>query len=148
MKIYRIPENLKAIIFDMDGTLYTSPEYLAHQDKRQISRYAQEKGIDAEEAVNEFDSFRKKWSLEHEGKKISLANTFVEHGIPIEKVFKWRNELADPEDFIKKDEKLRKSLLVLQEKYKLLVVTNNSHVAACKTLKALGVDDLLKTVVA
>lgn len=146
MKIHKIPENLKAIIFDMDGTLYTSPEYVASQDDAQIRHYAKEKGLNPEETIKEFSVFRKNWAQTH-GKKISLANTFVEHGIPIETVFQWRDILANPEDFIKQDEKLKKSLIELQKSYSLIVVTNNSKIAAQKTLKALGIDQILKDII-
>jgi len=146
MKIHKIPENLKCIIFDMDGTLYTSPEYVASQDDAQIRQYAKVKGLDPEETIKEFVEFRKNWAQIH-GKKISLANTFVEHGVPIETVFEWRNQLANPEDFIKPDEKLKESLVELQKKYRLIVVTNNSRIAAQKTLYALGIDQILTDII-
>lgn len=40
MKIYRIPQKTGAIIFDIDGTLYTSPEYVHEQVDVQIRYYA------------------------------------------------------------------------------------------------------------
>ena len=50
MTIYKIPENLKTIIFDIDATLYTNPEYAQSQIDVLIKRYGKETGISEEEA--------------------------------------------------------------------------------------------------
>ena len=50
MTIYKIPENLKTIIFDIDATLYTNPEYAQSQIDVLIKRYGKETGIPEEEA--------------------------------------------------------------------------------------------------
>ena len=45
MKIYRLPEKLKTIIFDIDSTLYTNDAYVSHQSEVQLRRFAKVRGI-------------------------------------------------------------------------------------------------------
>ena len=60
MTIYKIPENLKTIIFDIDATLYTNPEYAQSQIDVLIKRYGKETGISEEEAQKNVKAFQKK----------------------------------------------------------------------------------------
>ena len=106
MTIYKIPENLKTIIFDIDATLYTNPEYAQSQIDVLIKRYGKETGISEEEAQKNVKAFQKKYEEENQGKKISLGNTLKALGISIETTTLWRNELIIPENYLKKDEKL------------------------------------------
>ena len=76
VKLYSIPKKIKTFIFDIDGTLYTSPEFVAEQVDVQIRHYAHINGISEDSARNMIESYRKKWSAEHGGKKISLGKTF------------------------------------------------------------------------
>ena len=81
MTIYKIPENLKTIIFDIDATLYTNPEYAQSQIDVLIKRYGKETGISEEEAQKNVKAFQKKYEEENQGKKISLGNTLKALGI-------------------------------------------------------------------
>ena len=147
MKIYSIPQNLKTIIFDIDGTLYTSPEYVFEQIDVQIRHFAALRKISEQEARELIYNYRRKWSLEHNGKKISLGNTFTAFGISIEESIKWRNALMEPEKYLKKDIKLRKALLNLKQTYKLICVTNNPVNAAFRTLQTIGIDDVIPDII-
>jgi len=91
MKIYRIPQKIGAIIFDIDGTLYTSPEYVHEQVDVQIRYYAKTHGMTEQEARDSITAYRKEWSSAHQGKSISLGNTLTAFGIPIETSIKWRS---------------------------------------------------------
>lgn len=147
MKIYKIPQNLKTIIFDIDGTLYTSPYYVFEQVDVQIRHFAHLKNISEKCAREQIQAFRKKWSAEHEGKKISLGNTFTHFGISIEESIKWREDLLEPSHFLHNDSKLRSTIEILQKKYNLICVTNNPVKAARKTLDAIGVADILQSII-
>ena len=50
MTVYRIPENLKTIIFDIDGTLYKNDEYVNEQIDSQIRAFAQSRNFSNEKA--------------------------------------------------------------------------------------------------
>lgn len=147
MKIYRIPENLTTIIFDIDSTLYTSASYAFEQVDVQIRQFAKENGMTFSEARNKISEFRKKWRSEHGGKKISLGNAFTHFGVSIEKSVQMRRELLEPEDFLKYDSRLVSAITRLKEKFKLICVTNNPVLPARKTLEAIGIAALIPDII-
>ena len=69
------------------------------------------------------------------------------NGISIQESIEWRNTLLEPERFLKPDPELRKVLIELGKKYKMVCVTNNPVPAAVKTLRAIGVEDILTSVI-
>ncbi|MBR6080608.1 MAG: HAD hydrolase-like protein [Treponema sp.] len=147
MKVYRIPEQLDTLVFDIDGTLYTNPLYVFEQVDAQVRHFAHVTGVSEKKARWQIHRYRKTWSEQNGGKKISLGNTLVAFGIPIEESIRWRNTLLEPARYLKRDEKLRAAIEKLGSTYKMVCVTNNPVVAAKKTLAAIGVDDLLPDVV-
>lgn len=147
MKIFRIPENLKTIIFDIDSTLYTSPAYAHEQVDCQIRHFAELRGMSHDEARNLVSDFRKKWALEHDGQKISLGNLLTYFDIPIEESIEWRKNLLEPADFLNRDENLIEELKILQKKFRLICVTNNPVLPARKTLDAVGVSEFFPEII-
>ena len=147
MKICRLPEKIKTIIFDIDSTLYTNGAYVSHQSEVQLRRFAKVRGISEREARTMFDDYRSEWSKTHGGQKISESNTFAALGIPIETCVAWRNELIEPADFLSRDEKLFAVLQTLKKSCALVCVTNNPIGVGCKTLCALGVEGCIETVI-
>ncbi len=147
MKIYKIPTDLRAFIFDIDSTLYTNQAYAFEQVDCQVRQFAKERGITADEARRMVADYRKKFAAEHEGSKVSLGNTLLAFGVPIEQSVQWRRELLEPADFLGRDERLIETLKGLQEKYQLICVTNNPVLPARKTLEAIGVSDFFPDIV-
>lgn len=147
MKTYNLPEKIKTLIFDIDGTLYTSALYVFEQVDVQIRHFAHLKGISENEARAMIERYRKTYAVQNGGKKISLGNTFKAFGIPIETSVAWREELLEPSHFLRKDEQLRKSLIELGKRFSLIAVTNNPVNAARKTLEAIGAADLIPQIV-
>jgi phosphoglycolate phosphatase/putative hydrolase of the HAD superfamily len=145
MKIFCIPAQCNAILFDMDSTLYTHPQYAQTQHDLPIERLALLRGISFSEMSEEFARFRKDWAERHEGRGITLANTFCAFGISINETIKWREELYQPERYLKPDRRLRAALEQLASRFTLAVVTNNPVSIAERTLEALGVEDLFFT---
>lgn len=147
LKIYKIPENLKTIIFDIDSTLYTSPSYAFEQVDVQIRYWAKKRGISSAQARNEISEFRKKWSKEHGGKKISLGNTLTYFGVSIAESIAMRRNLLEPADFLEYDEMLVQTIKTLRKHYKLICVTNNPVLPAKKTLDAIGISELIPDII-
>jgi len=147
MKIFRVPKRIRAILFDMDSTLYTNAEYARAQSDLPIERLARLKGKSFDEMNAEIAAYRKKWARENDGRNISLANVFVDFGISIEESVKWRNELLWPENYLAKDAQLRSALERLAQSFVLAVVTNNPMCLAERTLDALGAADMFRAVV-
>jgi len=139
MKIYKIPEVLRAFIFDIDSTLYTNQAYAFEQVDCQVRQFAKERGITADQARKMVADYRKKFAAEHNGSKVSLGNTLLAFGVPIEQSVEWRRELLEPADFLDRDDTLIETLHKLSSKYQLICVTNNPVLPARKTLDAIGI---------
>jgi FMN phosphatase YigB (HAD superfamily) len=147
MKIYKIPEITKAFIFDIDSTLYTNQAYAFEQIDCQLREYATELGVETDVIRKKVSDYRKKFASEHNGSKVSLGNTLLAFGIPIEKSIEWRNKLMRPQDFLKKDTKLIEELKILSQKCKLICVTNNPVRPARKTLEAIGISEFFPEII-
>ena len=147
MKIYKIPEKLQTIIFDIDSTLYTNAAYAFEQVDCQVREYARITGMTADEAREKVLAYRKDFAAKNDGKKVSLGNTLLSFGIPIEQSVEWRKTLLEPKNFLGRDEKLIEKLADLQKKYKLICVTNNPVLPARKTLDAIGVSEFFPDIV-
>lgn len=146
-RFYNVPSDIKAIIFDIDSTLYTNAAYAFEQVDCQVRRFASIRGITNDQARKMVADYRKKYAAENGGKKVSLSNTLRSFGVSIEQSVQWRRELIEPADFLGLDKKLQEALAALGRRYKLLCVTNNPILPAQKTLDALGVADLMEVLV-
>ena len=147
MKTYNIPEVVKGIIFDIDGTLYTSEEYVFEQVDVQVRHFAKLKSISVEAARKMVEDYKAKWAENHNGEKISLAKTMAAFGIPVAESILWRKKLIKPEKFLHRDEKLVKTIESLKSKYKIICVTNNPVFTARKTLEAIGVSEFFPEII-
>ena len=87
MKIYKIPSDLRAFIFDIDSTLYTNQAYAFEQVDCQVRQFAKERGITADEARRMVADYRKKFAAEHKGSKVSLGNTLLAFDVGAGKTF-------------------------------------------------------------
>jgi phosphoglycolate phosphatase/putative hydrolase of the HAD superfamily len=147
MKIYALPSHISAFLFDMDGTLYTNREYAKMQIDRPIKRLAQICGKSFDEMQGEIAAYREAWAASHNGQATSLGNVFKSFGVDIEESIRWREELYEPADYLKPDPLLRDVMKQLGSVFTLALVTNNPVLVAKKTLAALGIDDIITTIV-
>ena len=147
MKIYHLPQKIRALAFDMDLTLYTSDEYGRYQTDSLIERLGKIRGLSFDEMNREVKEARKKWILANSGKKPSLTKVLSLFGISLEESIHWREETYEPSLFLKEDKKLKKSLEELSRFFILGVVTNNPVLVGRKTLAAIGVEGLFSVLV-
>ncbi|MDR0557506.1 MAG: HAD-IA family hydrolase [Treponema sp.] len=141
MNIYSLPSKISALLFDMDGTLYTNPGYAQLQIDLAIEKLAHVRGKTFEEMQREIADYRKRWTDAHNGRKTSLGNAFLAFGISIEESARWREELYTPSDYLSPNLALRDALERLKALgLKRALVTNNPVSIARKTLAALGVE--------
>lgn len=147
MKIYKIPRPLEAIIFDIDCTLYSNQKYAIEQVDCQIREFARVRGISADQARRMVADYRRQFALDHNGAKVSLGNTLLSFGIPIEESVEWRKKLLTPSDYLSYDKELVETLSLLQKNFKLICVTNNPVLPARKTLEAIGASEFFKDIV-
>jgi phosphoglycolate phosphatase/putative hydrolase of the HAD superfamily len=136
----------------MDGTLYTHAEYLASQTELPLRRLARLYGKNYGVMKAEFDAYRA--AREHGGGegKISMGNAFRAFGVSIEENVRWREELYQPERYLREDPRLRETLLRLLGEgavplFSLALVTNNPVSIARRTLRCLGVGDCFSVII-
>lgn len=147
MEKFNLPQNPTTLIFDIDGTLYTSAEFVQEQIDVQVRHWADINGMSHEDARKKIADFRKKYAAENDGKKISLGNVFLNFGVDIDTSIRWRIELLKPENFLKPNEDLKTALEKAAEKFTLIAVTNNPVEAARKTLAVLGLDKIIPEII-
>ena len=127
-----------ALVFDIDGTLYSNAEYMRFQEDVLVEALARERGerIDATRAV--IDRMRSERQAAGLG-KTSLGRLFAELGVGVETSVRWRIELIDPQEWLDPDPRLAAVLAELATRYALAAVTNNPRAVGERGLEALGV---------
>ncbi len=139
MKIYHWPSYVRVLVFDIDMTLYTNQEYLDAQIRLLLQRLADHQEVSFSQVSKLVSDEKNNFAVNNEGRNLSLGNVFANLGVDIKTSASWREELFRPEDFLVEDEKLKNTLNILSEKFKLAAVTNNSTKIGERTLAALGV---------
>jgi phosphoglycolate phosphatase/putative hydrolase of the HAD superfamily len=147
MKVYNLPDKCAAILFDVDSTLYTNPEYARSQINLPIEKLAGLRGISFSQMKDAISQYRADWAKTHNGQGISHGNIFKAFGVSISESVKWREELCRPEQYLSKDPRLRSALEQLGSRFALGVVTNNPISIANRTLSVLGVEDMFRALI-
>jgi HAD superfamily hydrolase (TIGR01549 family) len=136
---------IRALIFDMDGTLYRS-DGLDRQYADAVDAYIAERlDVSKAEARELFNA--KRVALAGQlGRTPTTTGTMQALGFDLEDWTAWRDGFVRPEDFLGRDEGLRAVLTELRKRCRLAVVTNNSSEMARRTLVAIGIEDLFEHV--
>jgi len=146
MNVYHLPRTIEAILFDIDGTLYTDKAYVDFQLDVLVDELARQRGEPREAAAAAIEKARISLSAANGGKITSLGNAMAALGVDIATSVEWRSRLIDPSRFLGADPRLRTALERLHP-LRLVAVTNNPRSVGEATLKALGIADLFIRVV-
>ena len=110
---------IKAIGFDVDGTLYHAPEAMSQQiGKILIQKAAEALSQDPDEIVEEYLKRREMYR--------SNTMTLNSFGLDGEKIFQSVWDQVEIHKYVSKDLKLVKMMSELKKKYRLFVITNGS----------------------
>jgi HAD superfamily hydrolase (TIGR01549 family) len=148
MKIYYLPPAIKALIFDIDLTLYDNKAYYESQKALLIRELAQSKGQTIENMQKQVEKAINQFKQKTGGKITSMGNIFRQFGISIKQNCKWRDKLFQPEDFLKHDQALVNTFEKLSKDYKICAVTNNTQLIARRTLRTIGILDFFNFIIA
>jgi FMN phosphatase YigB (HAD superfamily) len=146
VKVLRLPAAALALVFDLDGTLYTHPRYAQFQESSQVARLACHLGLGAAEAQAMLDGSRearRACGLP----KTSMANHFLGFGVDMATIVRWREEEIVPGAWLKADPRLDAALALLEKRFTLAVLTNNPCKVGQANLEALGVAGRFELVV-
>ncbi|MCL5809023.1 MAG: HAD family hydrolase [Deltaproteobacteria bacterium] len=137
--------DIQALIFDMDDTLYTSPELKRAYRQAACTLIAEVKGIDRLETE---DLYHRTRTLLAARCGYPPSNTLILHelGIAWEA---WRDQTIrtiDPGSFLRQDPELMTTLSVLSRRYRLGLLTNNHRVHTDRILEILGVGPFFQAI--
>lgn len=129
----KLLKDIKAVGFDVDGTLYKSTVEMSEWIGRAIivqgaKRMGREQTDFEEEFLTRKETLR------------GSTSTLNAMGLNGEEIFAWIWDNIPLSQFVKKDEKLRDMLLELREKYRLYLLTNGSREKVLPKLEIMGVD--------
>lgn len=136
---------IKAILFDLDGTLYKSETIRKKFAEAAYSTIAKLKNISLEKAQVLIEERRVELQ-EKSGSAVPYTLTLLSFGIPIEQWHRDNIAFFDPRDYLNKDEKLKERLINIKKQYKLAILTNNNHVQTERILEALHVNGIFDRV--
>jgi putative hydrolase of the HAD superfamily len=137
--------SVKNIIFDLDGTLYTSPEVFRKFAEAAYYTYAKVFKSPIEEAKKILEDRRAELARQ-KGFAVPYTLALISFGIPIETWHEENVAFFDPADLLVPNPGLKCSLLVLKKKYRLVVLTNNNKIQTRRIIKALGLDGVFNEV--
>jgi len=146
MRILYLPADARALLFDIDGTLYTNAAYGAFQEEVLVERLARERDESVASLGARLGRMRAERASAGLG-RTSLGNLFAELGIDISMSVRWRTELIEPAAWLVPDARLAEALGRLASRYTLAAVTNNPKLVGEKGLIALGVASFFRVVV-
>ena len=127
---------IKAIIFDMDGTLYTSNEIREQFAAAAYHTLATAVPVSLERARDLIEERRAKLKAES-GFSIPYTLTLRSFNIPISEWHKENIKFFDPRDYLHKDKKLKQALIELKWEFCLAVMTNNNKIQTDRILEGL-----------
>jgi putative hydrolase of the HAD superfamily len=132
---------IKAILFDLDGTLYKSTEIRKQFAEAAYATLAKFKKISTTQAQKLIEDRREELKKK-QGFPVPYTLTLASYGVPIELWHEENIKYFDPRNYLSKDERLGKILENLRTEYKLAILTNNNDVQTKRVLEALGIDGL------
>jgi putative hydrolase of the HAD superfamily len=126
----------KAILFDLDGTLYRSDIIRQKFAEAAYNTIARLRNISLESAHVLVEERRAELQ-KAQGSGVPYTLTLRSLGIPIEQWHRENIAFFDPRDYLNKDETLKRVLATLKKQYRLAVLTNNNDVQTERILEAL-----------
>lgn len=137
--------DLKAILFDLDGTLYVSTP-LGREIRLSACRYvAALKGVGVEEADRLLNEAKKRLSAVS-GVDTPLSLACGELGGDLRELHRHFAAEIRPEPFLSRDERVVELLKTLAGKFELYIYTNNNRVLTDAIMHFIGVAGLFKGV--
>ena len=146
MIVSRLPREIRALVFDMDGTLYTHRDYFRYQESSQVARLARHLGLAESEAQARLAKAREARATAGLP-KTSMARLFLGFGIDMPTIVRWREEEIRPGEWLEADPRLDGTLAMLAPRYRLALLTNNPRKVGIESLEALGVRSRFEVVV-
>ena len=126
-------KKIKAVGFDVDGTLYHAPQAMSIEvGKILINKAAEALAQDPDELAEEY--------LKRRDEYRSNTQTLNSFGLDGERIFQDVWDAIEIEKYVTKDLKLVKMIEELKTKYRLFLITNGTRVQVERKMTHLGLD--------
>lgn len=129
---------IRALVFDLDGTLYVSDGVGRQIDASAMRHVAAVRGISPEEARLLVRETRERIAA-RTGRTASLSHACLELGIDLRELHRRFAAEIVPEPFLSRDERVVGLLQRLGGRYELHLYTNNNRHLASRIMGALGI---------
>ncbi|MBU3934130.1 MAG: HAD hydrolase-like protein, partial [Candidatus Omnitrophica bacterium] len=134
---------IKALIFDLDDTLYHSESLNQAYRRARTTLVANHFNISPGEAQRLFINTKAVLPFEKKkrpGHQVTASETMEVLGIKIKSWEEWKNARVFPSNYLKKDVRLQNMMRRLGEReYKRALLTNNNRYQVVRILQALGI---------
>lgn len=137
------PSRIRSIVFDLDGTLYSSPPVAQQIERAAEGLVAETRGVSPEEGRALLKAARRRLA-EIDEEEPTLTRTLVALGIEVNEFHQAMQKTVQPERYLSNDPILYALLDSLRDACELYLYTNNSLPLARKILALLGVEDLFE----
>ncbi len=137
--------DIRAVVFDMDDTLYACNELRMRFRKAAWLLIAQTLRLTETQGEEAYYRIRERLT-EERGYRPSNWDIVIHFGIKKAEWISYSMESVDPTRFLKKDDRLIAVLKRLKIRCRLGILTNNNRVQAERILSALGITDLMDVV--
>jgi putative hydrolase of the HAD superfamily len=138
-------QQITSILFDLDGTLYSSSELADEIYRASLDGLALQLGVDPCEAGNRLVA-AKKTIAARSGWQATLSAGTLELGADLQDLHRYLAEHVDPEQFLQRDERVVAMLQRLRKRFRLYIYTNNNRTLAARIMRATGIDGLFASV--
>lgn len=130
---------IRAIIFDLDGTLYVCDRFAAEIQAAAAAYIAGVKGISREDAGLLITATRSRLTAER-GTVQTISAVCRELGGSVQELHRFFERTLQPEAHLVRDERVIRLMERLSERYSLYIYTNNNRVLTTRIMKYLGLD--------
>lgn len=137
--------HLRAIIFDLDGTLYVNRELGGEIHLSACRTLAEHYGIGLDEAEELFRQTKERLTGALEF-TVSLTRTFEELGVDVPELHRRFCRDIYPESYLKRDERVVALLERLGREYELYIYTNNNLCLTARIMGLLGIDGMFRRI--
>lgn len=134
---------ISAVVFDLDGTLYTSTELLGEIERTAEYVVARARGLSQSAARRTLKQARRRIA-DLEGREPTLSRVCMELGIELKDLHRTFEAMVRPEDYLVYDPVLQALLEGLRGHCALYVYTNNNLFLTRKILALLGIEELFE----
>lgn len=135
---------IECVILDIDQTLYKNQHLAKAYADAMINLVALEKNIPLIEARSLMDETKS--TMSERGDILSTTRVMLELGITLDQWIKYSCSQVDPEKYLEKNDEVCRVTDWICNNFKVGILSNNNRIQLQRTLSAIGVFDILKTV--